>query len=103
MKYIKFTLKSITTAFFVVAVVSGVSAAERNETEENLQQQLITLQQQNADLERINDLKKQIKQEQQRQAQLQNPEQPKDNEPSRGVQAREAIKDAGKKIGNIFK
>lgn len=90
MQYVQFISKSIVVAFLASALGSGVMAAERDETpQQEVQQQLKKQQEQIAELTR--QLEEEKKQHE------------KDKEPSRGVQAREAIKDAGKKIGKIFK
>ena len=85
---------SLVAVFLASALGNGVLASEKDETQQqNLQQQLAKQQ------EQIADLTKQLEEQKQQQAQ----QQEKDDKPSRGVQAREAVKDAGKKVGNIFK
>lgn len=89
-------------ALFLTAVAIPAFAADKPETKEALQARLTTLRQQNAEQQEINNLQKQVKAEEQKQADLQKPE-ASNPEPSQFVKAREEVKDAGKEIGKEVK
>lgn len=110
MKYTKFILNSFISAFFICILIGKVHAADKpvQDDVQKLQGQLAVLQKDNAELEKQNELKKQIEEEKKKQEQLKNPQNKSDG-PSKGVQARDAIKEAGlsmkdvgQKIGNMF-